>query len=92
MTLQTSTGAAKERDESDEPGTPGKQGEPDETGDGPAQDAPRQPDTGRLLERGVALHGMSEDEKVDTDEDGAQELATARPCWTTRLTIRKDSL
>jgi hypothetical protein len=75
VTLQTSTGAAKERDESDEPGTPAEQGDPDEMGGGSAQDPPRQPDTGRLQERGVALHGMSGDKEVDTDEDGAQEMA-----------------
>ncbi len=50
VTLQTSTGAAKGRDESDEPGTPVEQGEPDETGCGSEQDAPWQPDTEQLQE------------------------------------------
>ena len=77
VTLQTSKGAAKERDgtdETDEPGTPAEQSEPDETSTGSAQDTTRQPDTERLQERGVALHGMSEDEEDDTDEEGAQEM------------------
>ncbi|MFN9938329.1 MAG: hypothetical protein ACK56I_02535, partial [bacterium] len=66
VTLQTSKGAAKERDGTDgtdEPGTPAEQSEPDETSTGSAQDTTRQPDTERLQERGVALHGMSEDEE-----------------------------
>jgi hypothetical protein len=77
VTLQTSKGAAKERDgtdETDEPGTPAEQSEPDETSTGSAQDTTRQPDTERLQERGVALHGMSEDEEEDSDEEGAQEM------------------
>jgi hypothetical protein len=74
VTLQTSKGAAKERDGTDEPGTPAEQSEPDETSTGSAQDTTRQPDTERLQERGVALHGMSEDEEEDSDEEGAQEM------------------
>ncbi len=34
----------------------------------------QKPDTERLQERGVALHGMSEDEEADSDEDGEQEM------------------
>ncbi len=48
VTLQTSTGAAKEQDGTDEPGTPAKQSEPDETSTGSAQDTTRQLDTERL--------------------------------------------
>ncbi len=67
-------GGAKERDGTDEPVTSAEQSEPDETSSGSAQDTTRQPDTERLHERGVALHGMSEDEEEDTDEEGAQEM------------------
>jgi hypothetical protein len=78
VTLQTSTGAAKELDGTDEPATPADQSEPDGTSNGPAHDTTRQPDTERLQERGVALHGMSEDEEDDTDEEGAQEMTGGR--------------
>jgi hypothetical protein len=74
VTLQTSTGAANGRDEQDEPGAPAGQGVQDETDSGSAPHPPHQPDTDRLQERGVALHGMSEDEEADSDEDGAQEM------------------
>ena len=74
VTLQTSTGAAKDLDRTDEPATPADQSEPEGTSSGPAHDNTRQPDTERLQERGVALHGMSEDEEDDTDEEGAQEM------------------
>jgi hypothetical protein len=74
VTLQTSTSAAKEPDMTEEPATLAEQSEPDETSNGPAHDTTRQPDTERLQERGVALHGMSEDEEDDTDEEGAQEM------------------
>ncbi len=71
VTLQTSTGAANGRDEQDEQVEPGAQAGPDEQG---GTDSPHQPDTERLQERGLALHGMSEDEEADSDEDGAQEM------------------
>ncbi len=74
VTLQTSTGAAKDLDRVDEPATPADQSEPEGTSTGPAHDTTRQPDTERLQERGVALHGMSEDEEDNTDEEGAQEM------------------
>ncbi len=48
VTLHTSTGAVKTPQEH------GETGEPDELGDGPGQDAPQQPDAGRLLEQGVS--------------------------------------
>jgi hypothetical protein len=77
VTLQTSMVAAKERDVTDgtdEPVSPAERSEPDEPSTGSAQDTARQPDTERLQERGVALHGLSEDEEEDTDEEGAQEM------------------
>ena len=74
VTLQTSTGAAKDLDRADEPATPADQSEPEGTSTGPAHDTTRHPVTERLQERGVALHGMSEDEEDDTDEEGAQEM------------------
>ncbi len=74
VTLQTSMGAANGRDEQDEPGTPAGQDEQAGTDSGPALHTPHQPDTERVQERGVALHGMSEDEEADSDEDGAQEM------------------
>ena len=77
VTLQTSKGAAKERDVTDgtdEPTSPTERSEPDEQSSGSALDNSRQTDMERLQERGVALHGLSEDEEEDTDEDGAQEM------------------
>jgi hypothetical protein len=77
VTLQTSKGAAKERDVTDgtdEPTSPTERSEPDEQSSGSALDNSRQTDMERLQERGVALHGLSEDEEEDTDEEGAQEM------------------
>jgi hypothetical protein len=74
VTLQTSKGAAKERDVTDgtdEPISPADRSEPSTRS---ALDTARQPDTEQLEERGVALHGLSEDEEEDTDEEGAQEM------------------
>jgi hypothetical protein len=68
VTLQTTMGAVNNPQEHGEPG------EPDELGDGPGQDTPQKMDAGHLLERGVALHVVSEDKERDTDEDYAQEM------------------
>jgi hypothetical protein len=78
VTLQTSTGAANGRDEQDEQDKQSEPGAQDGTDEQGGTDRPHQPDTERLQERGVALHGMSEDEEADSDEDGEQEMAAAK--------------
>ncbi len=68
ITLQTSTGAVNNPDKHGEPDGP------DGHGNGSGQDTLQQPDAGRLLEPGVALHVVSEDEEGDTDKDCAREM------------------
>jgi hypothetical protein len=94
VTLMTDTGVAENR-------TAGTVGEDtDEEGQSSGEDGPaNDPDSGRLLERGVKLHALSADEEDCTDDemdarDLTPEKAAAAMAVLVHPTkmIRKDSL